>query len=133
MWCTSFEVSAIAREAGLRVNERGQIVVDDFLRSSDPDIYAAGDAADCRGRRMSCALALPMGAYVADLLSGATEKPFRFGFVIQCISLGRNDGIIQFVHADDSPKERCLTGRPAAWIKELICRYTVMSMRMEAA
>lgn len=133
IWCTSFTLSPIAREAGLRVNARGQIVVDDYLRSSDPDIYAVGDAADSRGRRMSCALALPMGSYVADLLTGATKKPFRFGFVIQCISLGRNDGIIQFVHSDDSPKELCLTGRAAAWVKELICRYTVMSMRLEAA
>ena len=133
LWCTSFALSPIAREAGLHVNTRGQIVVDDYLRSSDPDIYAVGDAADSRGRRMSCALALPMGAYVADLLTGATKKPFRFGFVIQCISLGRNDGIIQFVHSDDSPKELCITGRAAAWVKELICRYTVMSMRLEAA
>jgi NADH:ubiquinone reductase (H+-translocating) len=132
-WCTSFALSPIAREAGLHVNARGQIVVDDHLRSSDPDIYAIGDAADFRGKRMSCAIALPMGSYVADVLSGATSKPFRFGFVIQCISLGRNDAIIQFVHADDSPKELCITGRAAAWVKELICRYTVMSMRLEAA
>jgi NADH dehydrogenase len=131
VWCTSFEMSPLAREAGLRVNARGQIVVDDHLRSSDPDVYAIGDAADFRGRRMSCAIALPMGAYVADALAGATEDPFRFGFAIQCISLGRNDGIIQFVHPDDSPKELCLTGRTAAWVKELICRYTVVSMRLE--
>ncbi|HEX6085138.1 MAG TPA: FAD-dependent oxidoreductase [Thermoanaerobaculia bacterium] len=133
IWCTSFTLSPIAREAGLHVNARGQIIVDDHLRSSDPDIYAIGDAADFDGRRMSCAIALPMGSYVADLLTGHTKKPFRFGFVIQCISLGRNDGIIQFVHSDDSPKELCLTGRAAAWVKELICRYTVMSMRLEAA
>jgi nitrite reductase (NADH) large subunit len=36
-----------AREAGLNVN-RG-IIVDDFLRSSAPDIYVAGDAAEHRG------------------------------------------------------------------------------------
>ncbi|HYC90356.1 MAG TPA: FAD-dependent oxidoreductase [Thermoanaerobaculia bacterium] len=132
LWCTSFTLSPIAREAGLHVNARGQIIVDDHLRSSDPDIYAIGDAADFQGRRMSCAIALPMGSYVADVLTGATTKPFRFSFVIQCISLGRNDGIIQFVHSDDSPKELCLTGRAAAWGKELICRYTVMSMRLEA-
>jgi NADH dehydrogenase len=132
LWCTSFALSPIAKEAGLHVNARGQIVVDDHLRSSDPDIYAIGDAADFRGRRMSCAIALPMGAYIADALAGATGDPFRFGFAIQCISLGRNDGIVQFVHADDSPKERCLTGRPAAWIKELICRYTIVSLRLES-
>lgn len=130
LWCTSFTFSPIAREAGLDVNARGRILVDEHLRSSDPDIYAIGDAADC-GRRMSCALALPMGAYAADALAGVTTAPFRFAFAIQCISLGRSDGIIQFVHPDDSPKELCLTGRKAAWIKELVCRYTVLSMRLE--
>jgi NADH dehydrogenase FAD-containing subunit len=130
VWAGAFRVSDIARNAGLRVNERGQIAVDEHLRSSDPSIFAIGDAAFCDGYRMSCAVALPMGAYVADSLTGATTGPFRFAFVIQCISLGRSDGIVQFVHPDDSPKERALTGRPAAWIKELICRYTTLSLRM---
>lgn len=130
VWAGAFRVSDIARNAGLRVNERGQIIVDEHLRSSDPSIFAVGDAAFCDGYRMSCAVALPMGAYAADFLTGATTAPFRFAFVIQCISLGRHDGIVQFVHPDDSPKERALTGRPAAWIKELICRYTTLSLRM---
>lgn len=131
VWAGAFRVSDIARNAGLEVNERGQIVVDRHLRSSDPSIFAVGDAAWLRGYRMSCALALPMGAYVADFLSGATTEPFRFGFAIRCISLGRHDGIVQFVNPDDSPRERALTGRPAAWIKEMICRYTVVSLRLE--
>lgn len=131
IWCGAFRVSEIAREAGLEVNARGQVVVDEHLRSSDPSIYAIGDAASAAGLRMSCAVALPMGTYVADLLTGDTSEPFRFAFVIRCISLGRHDGIIQFVHADDSPKELALTGRPAAWVKELVCRYTVLSLRVE--
>jgi rubredoxin-NAD+ reductase len=40
--------TALARAAGLAVN-RG-IVVDRFLRSSDPDIYALGDCAEVEGR-----------------------------------------------------------------------------------
>jgi NADH dehydrogenase FAD-containing subunit len=131
IWCASFTLSPIAREAGLRVNDHGQILVDAHLRSSDPSIYAVGDAAFVPGRRMSCALALPMGAYLADLLCGATTKPFRMGFAIQCISLGRNDGIVQFVTPDAAPRDSALLGRPAAWIKELICRYTIVSLRME--
>ena len=35
--------SQLAKAAGLSVNERGGIVVDDYLRTSDPDIYAVGD------------------------------------------------------------------------------------------
>lgn len=131
LWCGSFRLSPIARDAGLVVNERGQIVVDAHLRSSDPDIFAIGDAANIRDRRMSCALALPMGGYVASFLTGATDEPFQFGFAVQCISLGRHDGIIDFVNADDSPRNLSVVGRPAAWVKELICRYTVISLRLE--
>ena len=132
IWCGGFRLSPIAREAGLQVNARGQIVVDEYLRSSDPSIWAIGDAANVRKRRMSCALALPMGAYIADLLSGATREPFRFAFAIRCISIGRSDGIIQFVNADDSPREGALLGRPAAWVKELVCRYALTSIRLES-
>jgi NADH dehydrogenase FAD-containing subunit len=132
--CTSFELSPIAWDAGLRVNERGQVAVDDHLRSvTDPSIYVIGDAAYVPGRRMSCALSLPMGEYVADLLTGRTRDAFRFAFVIQCISLGRTDGIIQFVTPDDAPRDTAILGRPAAWVKELVCRYTILSMKMASA
>lgn len=132
LWCGAFRVSDIARTAGLRVNERGQIVTDEQLRSSDPSIFAIGDAA-ARGKlRMSCALALPMGAYVADVIAGATSEPFRFAFAGRCISLGRHDGIYQMVNADDSPRELAITGRPGAWVKEMVCRYTTLSLRLES-
>lgn len=35
--------SELAKAAAIAVNERGGIVVDDYLRTSDPDIYAVGD------------------------------------------------------------------------------------------
>jgi len=35
----------LARAAGLAMREDGAVVVDEFLRTSDPDIYAAGDIA----------------------------------------------------------------------------------------
>lgn len=34
----------LAREAGLKIGERGGIKVDEYLRTSDPSIYAVGDA-----------------------------------------------------------------------------------------
>jgi NADH dehydrogenase FAD-containing subunit len=131
LWCGSFTTSPIAGDAGLAVNGRGQILVDENLRSSDPSIFAIGDAAAFRDLRMACATALPMAGYVADYLSGTTQRPFRFAYALICISLGRNDGIVQFVNADDSPRETFLSGRPAAWVKELICRYVVASIRLE--
>jgi NADPH-dependent 2,4-dienoyl-CoA reductase/sulfur reductase-like enzyme len=35
----------LAEDAGLELTERGGVVVDEYLRTSDPDIYAAGDIA----------------------------------------------------------------------------------------
>ena len=35
---------AIRREAGLEIGSRGGILVNEYLQSSDPDIYALGDA-----------------------------------------------------------------------------------------
>jgi CoA-disulfide reductase len=36
--------SKLAKDAGLAVNERGGVVVDEFMRTSDENIYAVGDA-----------------------------------------------------------------------------------------
>ncbi len=38
--------SSLAKEAGLEINERGGIVVDENMRTSDSHIYAAGDAVE---------------------------------------------------------------------------------------
>ena len=35
----------LARDAGLELGEKGAVVVDEYLRTSDPNIYAAGDIA----------------------------------------------------------------------------------------
>lgn len=37
--------TTLARDAGLEINSRGGIIVDDQMRTSRPDIYAVGDAA----------------------------------------------------------------------------------------
>lgn len=34
----------LAKQAGLKIGERGGIVVDEFMQTSDPSIYAVGDA-----------------------------------------------------------------------------------------
>ncbi len=38
----------LAKDADLALNERGAIVVDEHMRTSDPDIYAVGDAVEVR-------------------------------------------------------------------------------------
>ncbi len=137
IWAGSFQALPLAREAGLAVNNCGQILIDANMRSlTSRAIYAAGDsAAFTRGvglsMRMACATAEPMAAHAADnlyaQLTGQPLQPFQFGYLVQCISLGRRDGLIQRVQADDSPVERIWTGRPAAWVKEAICRGAALA------
>lgn len=136
LWAGAFAVSELARASGLAVNERGQVRVDETLRSvSHPDIYAAGDAAAFENLRMGCVTAEPMAAHAADNiiagLKGKSQHAFSFGFGGRCISLGRNAGLIQFVKRDDSPVEYILSGKTAAVVKEMICRYAYYSLPME--
>ena len=53
--------SELARAAGLRLGPRGHIVVDEFQCTSDPDIYAAGDAVETIDRVMGDKTVVPMG------------------------------------------------------------------------
>jgi NADPH-dependent 2,4-dienoyl-CoA reductase/sulfur reductase-like enzyme/rhodanese-related sulfurtransferase len=53
--------TGFARAAGLRVGTRGHLVVDAFQRTSDPDIYAAGDAVESTDRVLGGASVVPMG------------------------------------------------------------------------
>jgi hypothetical protein len=65
---------------------------------------------------------------VAAAFAGAAQVPFDFGYAIQCISLGRREGLVQVVNRDDSPRERIVSGRLGAWIKEAISRYAYASV-----
>jgi NADH dehydrogenase FAD-containing subunit len=138
IWAGGFTVPALAREAGLSVNARGQIRVDDSFRSlSHPAVFAAGDSAilETIPLRMACATAMPMAAHTADsiaaLLRGEDPQPFRFGYTVRCISLGRRDALVQMVNADDSPREQVITGQVGVWIKQLILQGTVWILHWE--
>lgn len=141
IWCGSFEAAPLAREAGLAVNAKGQVLVDPYMRSiSHPDVYAAGDSAapviePGAPIRMACATALPMAAHVADnvlaFTKGQPQQPFSFSYVLQCVSLGRSRGIIQIVRPDDSPTDVVLPGTAGRVIKELICQFAFQSLPTE--
>lgn len=67
----------LAKAAGLALGPRGGIKVDEFLRTSDPDIYAAGDAVETPHRALPGSWLIPlagpanrMGRTVADNLAG---------------------------------------------------------------
>lgn len=139
VWATGFGVPDLAARSSLAVDAIGRVVVDDSLRSvSHPDVYAVGDSAvvghtDGSPLRMACATALPLGQYVGDVIAaranGKQPRPRRFRYVIRCLSLGRRDGLIQFVDAHDRPRERILTGRTAARFKEMVVRGATFTAR----
>ena len=69
--------TALAEMAGVEIGERGGIRVDDQMRTSDPDIFAVGDAVesqDCvTGEWSLVALAGPanrQGRIAADVIAG---------------------------------------------------------------
>ncbi|WP_432927988.1 NAD(P)/FAD-dependent oxidoreductase [Microbispora sp. CA-135349] len=129
---TGFAVHPIAKETTLEVTGTGQIVVDETMRSvSHPDVYAVGDAAMAMGPgnkplRMSCASGTPAAWQAADAiaarLTGGKLPNAPIRYFNQCISLGRKEGLIQYVTADDRAVPAVLTGRLAAVYKELICK-----------
>ncbi|GAA4967211.1 NAD(P)/FAD-dependent oxidoreductase [Actinoplanes utahensis] len=131
VWATGFGVHPIAADSGLTVAGGGRIVVDASMRSvSHPDVYAVGDAAIADGPggrplRMSCASGIPMAWQAADAiaarLTGGAVPKNTIRYFSQCISLGRRDGIIQLVTADDRALPTALTGRVAARFKEMVC------------
>ncbi len=135
IWAGGLVASPFGRSIGLAVDERGRALVDDRFRStSHPFVRVVGDAAKS-GLRMACATALPQGAYVADdvarELRARATLPFSFAYFVQCVSLGRRNGIVQKVDAWDAPTSLFLGGGAAAFVKERICRYPIASVRLE--
>ncbi|WP_432560630.1 NAD(P)/FAD-dependent oxidoreductase [Granulicoccus sp. GXG6511] len=131
--CTGFRVPALAAESGLPVDAHGRVLLDDTLAVRGHDnLWGVGDAAVMASRplRMACAVAEPMGGHVADGIgryaAGQPVRPFNFGFGLQCVSLGRDDAMIVFVHRDDRPTTARLTGRAGAWFKELVSTAAVV-------
>ncbi|MFD7204703.1 NAD(P)/FAD-dependent oxidoreductase [Streptomyces sp. NPDC059893] len=132
VWTTGFAVHPLAAATSLELADTGRIVVDATMRSvSHPDVYAIGDAGHALGAgdkplRMSCASGTPMAWQAADSiaarLTGGKLPNAPLRYFNQCISLGRKEGLIQFVTADDRSVDRALTGRFAARYKELVCK-----------
>jgi len=52
---------SLAKDAGLAIGETGGIVVDDRMRTSDPDIYAAGDCVEVTQRQTGKKVFAPYG------------------------------------------------------------------------
>ena len=142
IWTGGFVAPPLAREAGLPVNERDQVVVDPYLRvPGHPEIYAVGDAATPREEpgvpvRMSAATAVILGAHGADCLAavlrGKKPKPLSFAYFGQGIALGRGNAIGFNNYPDEKTIHRpYFTGKLAYLIREYGARYLANLPRFE--
>ncbi|WP_441246158.1 NAD(P)/FAD-dependent oxidoreductase [Kitasatospora sp. McL0602] len=135
VWAASMEPAPLAAEAGLACAPDGRALVDDHLRSvSHSEVHVIGDAASVTvpgtgTLRMGCATALPMGQYVGKLLAGGPDKPFAYRYAVQCLSLGRRDGLLQLIHGDDSMRPTALTGAAGRLAKAVIVTGVGASLR----
>jgi NADH dehydrogenase FAD-containing subunit len=139
IWTAGFSAPELAARSGLRTDALGRLLTDETLTSiDDPRIVAAGDAAAPSGEplRMSCQAAIPLGAQAANTVLSriACTEPavISMAFVGQCISLGRNGGIIQPARTDDTALPLFVAGRTAAAIKEAVCTSTVSALTRAA-
>jgi NADH dehydrogenase FAD-containing subunit len=141
IWTGGFVGSPLARDAGLAVNDRGQVFVDAYLRStSDSTVYAVGDMATQSNPLgaalyMSCKCAVPTGLCAGDntvaSVLGRPQRPFKFDSSGLPISLGRADGIMDTRRNDGTLRNIPLTGRLGAWAKEAITGSPLTLFRVE--
>ncbi|MFC9112022.1 MULTISPECIES: NAD(P)/FAD-dependent oxidoreductase [Streptomyces] len=135
VWTAGFRVPDLAARSGLTTDADGRLVTDATLTSvDDVRIVAAGDAGTILGRpvRMSCQAAVQLGTGAADTvlrrIAGKTPTPVRPLFAGQCLSLGRAEGVTQFSSLDDRVNALHLSGRPAARVKEIACRFPLRQL-----
>ena len=137
-----FRAPDALRAWGFPLDARGRARVDAELRlEGAPHVYVAGDCAavtDTVGSPVvpGCKTAMPMGARAAEnaaaSLRGQPERALDWIDTGCCTSLGRRDAVIQVMDVHGRPREALyLTGRTAALVKELVCRYTVQSVLLE--
>ncbi|MBF6297945.1 FAD-dependent oxidoreductase [Nocardia amamiensis] len=129
LWTTGVRVSPLATQAGIATDAKGLVITDPTLRSvSHPEIHAIGDAALVRQAwgqlHGTCQSGVVTADYtatvIARLLRGKTVQPLRFGYFHQPVSLGREDAVIQFTNADDTPNRWYLKGKAAVIYKEQV-------------
>lgn len=141
LWAGGFVAPSLARESGLPVNDRDQVIVDPYLRvEGHPDIYAVGDAASPRVDpgvpvRMSAVTATILAAHGADslvaALRGRAPKPLSFAYLGQGIALGRHNAIGFNNYPADRPVPPYFTGRLGYQVRELFVQYLAAAPALE--
>ena len=139
IWAAGFAAPDLAARSGLRTDAAGRLVTDETLTCvDDPRIVATGDAAAplARPYRMSCQAAMQVGPQAAETvlarIRGTEPSPVTVWFAAQCISLGRDAGVVQLCRQDDTATRAYVGGRSGAALKELVCRSTLWRLAGEA-
>jgi NADPH-dependent 2,4-dienoyl-CoA reductase/sulfur reductase-like enzyme/rhodanese-related sulfurtransferase len=109
--------SGLARAAGLELDARGAIIVDDTMRTSDPAIYAVGDAVQVRdvvfGGPAFVPLAGPANRQARIAVDNIFGRPARFRGV-QGTSIVR---VFELTVASTGASEKVLRGRGTPYRK----------------
>lgn len=102
--------TSLARNAGLEIGETGGILVNEFLQTSDEDIYAVGDAVEVKnyinGKKVLIPLAWPanrQGRLVADNMIRGNHSPYNGSlgssilkfFELSVASTGMNEKLLK--------------------------------------
>jgi NADH dehydrogenase FAD-containing subunit len=142
LWAGGFKAADLARQSGLSVNQRGQILVDPYQRSvSHPEVLAVGDASypaysTDTEFRMAAFTSMVSGAHAADslanLLNGRPMRPLSFAYVGLGIALGRKDAVGLNTYPYGLPNTfPMFTGRLAANVREFFVHFLAASESLE--
>ena len=103
VWAAGIKAADTNKTLGLEVNRLNQLVVDDHLRTSNPDVLAIGDCAACPwvdGKIVPARAqaAHQQASYLAQVLKaflhqGNVDKPFVYRDFGSLVSLGDNKGV----------------------------------------
>ena len=141
LWCGGFSARPLARDAGLTVNNLGQVLIDPNMRSiSHSEVFALGDAAHPAYEapvqvRMAAFTALTMAAHAADCLANVLNdkplRPFGFAYVGLGIALGRHDVVGFNTYPYGNAHWPMLTGRFGVWVREFFVDFLANTATIE--
>ncbi|WP_280261990.1 NAD(P)/FAD-dependent oxidoreductase [Nocardia wallacei] len=139
IWTAGFGVPDLAARSGLSTDAAGRLLTDETLTSVDDEhIVAAGDSSAPSDLpfRMSAYTAYCLGAHAADTLlhciAGEQPTPIDMAFPAMCLSIGRNAGIYQLGHKDETAMRLYFKGFTGKKLKEFACEAGINHLATEA-
>lgn len=139
IWAAGFGVPDLAARSGLSVDAAGRLLTDETLTSVDDErIVAAGDSSAPSDLpfRMSAYTAYCLGAHAADTvlhrMAGEQPAPVDLAFPAMCLSFGRDAGIYQLGHKNETAMRLYFGGFAGKKLKEFACEAGIKHLATEA-